>query len=283
MTTAVETAAPAAKRTPWKKLDATTRKLIEMFTENTGAQAGDSGGAYGRHWERNQGRDFLSEPEATLEAVYNPTEGQRFEALFQVSAFHYLGSRLTAAPEMNRRYQAYARSRRSEEHEMNIMESFAKEHLPAKGFDTGGIYGEGQPLVINTYNGEDSLSQTLQYVHFTVKEGWRSTTTYIILQVHGGCDVRGGYTDAVVFAADYSEGLTDNAGGSIYDGSNFWDTTNGGYSWDDNNGDKKGLDDYPVTLDPAKRGNGENIYVDENGIGYSPLTGEAFQVSGPSR
>lgn len=32
----------------------------------------DSGGAYGRNWERNQNRDFMQKPEATVEfSVYN--------------------------------------------------------------------------------------------------------------------------------------------------------------------------------------------------------------------
>ena len=30
------------------------KKVIEMLQENTGRHMLDSGGAYGRHWERNQ-------------------------------------------------------------------------------------------------------------------------------------------------------------------------------------------------------------------------------------
>ena len=36
--------------------------IISMLKENTGAHFLDSGGAYGRNWERNQARDFESEP-----------------------------------------------------------------------------------------------------------------------------------------------------------------------------------------------------------------------------
>jgi hypothetical protein len=36
--------------------------LLEMFQENTGAHMLDSGGAYGRNWERNQGKDLFEEP-----------------------------------------------------------------------------------------------------------------------------------------------------------------------------------------------------------------------------
>ena len=53
---------------------------------------------------------------------------------------------------------------------------------------------DGDPCSVNTYNGEDSLSQTLQYTAFgTSCEG------YILLQIHNGADVRGGYTAPRVF------------------------------------------------------------------------------------
>jgi len=47
---------------------------------------------------------------------------------------------------------------------------------------------------INTYNYENLLSQVLQFILLEGKDD-----TYIILQVHGGCDVRGGYTKPRVF------------------------------------------------------------------------------------
>ena len=50
-----------------------TNKLVyEMLTENTGSHMGDSGGAYGRHWERNQKRtieDFSNEEEENIEEI----------------------------------------------------------------------------------------------------------------------------------------------------------------------------------------------------------------------
>jgi len=51
---------------------------------------------------------------------------------------------------------------------------------------------------VNTYNGESMLSQVLQYTSlYHPDEGY-----YILLQIHGGCDVRGGYTDAKLFRLD---------------------------------------------------------------------------------
>ena len=42
--------------------DETKAVIADMLQENTGRHMLDSGGAYGRNWERNQGRDFDSEP-----------------------------------------------------------------------------------------------------------------------------------------------------------------------------------------------------------------------------
>ena len=42
--------------------------IKSMLLENTGKHFLDSGGESGRHWQRNQQRDFDSEPPITIEA-----------------------------------------------------------------------------------------------------------------------------------------------------------------------------------------------------------------------
>jgi hypothetical protein len=59
----------------------------------------------------------------------------------------------------------------------------------------GGIYGDGNPVTVNTYNNEDLLSQTIQFTYFEVEHG----DAIVMLQIHGGCDVRGGYTAPKLF------------------------------------------------------------------------------------
>lgn len=49
--------------------------------------------------------------------------------------------------------------------------------------------------IINTYNGESSLTQTLQFI--TLGDTYDSNI--IALSVHNGADVRGGYTDYKIF------------------------------------------------------------------------------------
>ena len=85
--------------------------------------------------------------------------------------------------------------------------------------EIGGIYGEDNPLSVNTYNGEDMLSQTIQYTYFCWGQGRGSRGAYVILQIHGGADVRGGYSTPHVFACDDNchdeTSIFDNSKGTI--------------------------------------------------------------------
>src|SRR5690606_21387600 len=62
-----------------------------------------------------------------------------------------------------------------------------------------GIFKVGESW--NTYNGEEFLSQTLQgtNLHLRGNESNFEFPDYVLLQVHNGADVRGGYTDAKLF------------------------------------------------------------------------------------
>ena len=65
--------------------------------------------------------------------------------------------------------------------------------------DSGGAYRQPE---FNTYNGDSDLSQILQGAWLEDADG----DTYLLLQIHGGCDARGGYTDAKLFKPQ-DEGL----------------------------------------------------------------------------
>jgi hypothetical protein len=149
--------------------------LAEMFTENTGAHLLDSGGAYGRHWERHQGkttRDFLAAPEIEIDS-YGVT----------LNAYHYLNNRLSYDPVMDAALGAYLDQ--SDNGYLEDMETFPE------------TLGAEDIFTINTYNGDSALSQTLQWTQWTL-----NGEQYYALQVHGGCDVRGGYTRPRVFTGD---------------------------------------------------------------------------------
>lgn len=153
--------------------------VFEMLTECTGVALCDSGGAYGRNWEKNQGKtleDFTSEPEVFVD---------REDGTYTISVFHYLTKQL------------------GRDH---YCEEFDAANVGAEDRDgnTYGVSAAGQMVLdkynarlsntFNSYNGEDFLSQVIQGTICELKG-----RLYVLLQLHGGCDVRGGYTDARMF------------------------------------------------------------------------------------
>jgi hypothetical protein len=175
--------------------------LAGMFTENTGRHMLDSGGAYGRNWEHNQGRttaDFLNAPHGTFDQYCGPT----------LSTFHFLNDRLDFDPELQAEFDAFSEA--EDDWGLPAMEGFAT----AAGWSF---------LTVNTYNHESALDQVIQYTQCSTEgEDACYYGDVVILQVHGGCDVRGGYTDPKVFrvTGDGEVGLLDDADVNIWcDGS----------------------------------------------------------------
>jgi len=157
----------------------TTEKLVSMLTENTGRSILDSGGAYGRNWERNQGLTldmWDNMPTATFDSRW----GQG-----NINVYYWLKERLTYAPVMDRLFRIFSAD--SDESHLADAEAFA-EHM-----------GETRIESYNSYNWENYLSQDIQWVDFEY-----GGEAYVLLQIHGGCDARGGYTKPVVFKP-YSE------------------------------------------------------------------------------
>ena len=162
--------------------------IFDMMTENTGRHMLDSGGAYGRHWERNQGKtieDFNSEPAATLDiAIRNYNGAPVVDLEVTASVFH----RLSGVLELDRLCKEF-NALPCDDWNSDIYgvssEGFA--WLEQKGFDL-------DQDAWNSYNWASNLSQTLQGQSVTLGD-----EEYILIQVHGGCDVRGGYTDAKLF------------------------------------------------------------------------------------
>lgn len=152
--------------------------IIGMLTENTGRHMLDSGGAYGRNWERNQDVDWDNTPEFVFDE-YGAT----------INVYHYLMDNLVFAEDWNAHWEAF-RDANPDEYDWSLMSQWVE----AIGGSTENEVGE-----FNTYNWENDLSQVLQGITFTLDTGGRYREGFVILQVHGGADVRGGYTAPKVF------------------------------------------------------------------------------------
>lgn len=159
--------------------------IKEMLTENTGSHPLDSGFGNGRHWQKNQGRDFENEPPVTYE-LYQYNDGT-YEIDRTVNVYHFL----------------------SELETDDVCDEFNNINTNSDNWDADcecyGISKEAWEYLethhdievehtFNTYNGDSDLSQVLQgsWIRLDGEQ-------YLILQVHNGADVRGGYTDARLF------------------------------------------------------------------------------------
>jgi hypothetical protein len=189
---------------------ATARILIELLTENTGRAMCDSGGTpkydeqgryigsehgYGRMYERNAGRAFEAEDDASLTI-------DEHEVSVTTRVFHWLKERLEFAPSMDEKFQDFANSEEQEnESWMQSMLAYV-DHLRDLGHDVTGLYGDGDPDIVYTYNHQNNLDQDIQFLYFEMDD-----EKYILLQTHNGCDARGGMSRARAFKmSDYSDG-----------------------------------------------------------------------------
>jgi hypothetical protein len=192
--------------------------IYEMMTENTGSHMLDSGGAYGRNHERNAKKtieDFRAEPSARLEVYYNPNFKEDitggYEFMPTVNIFHKLTDGCLTLDELCHEFNAMEVKDWDSEDFYGVS-SEGEKWLQDKGFITTDDLGD----TFNTYNYDNVFSQILQG-RFIQHEP--SDETYLVLQIHGGCDARGGYTDGKLFRVNkqYQEHYI-----VLDDGCNFW-------------------------------------------------------------
>jgi len=158
-----------------------------MLTENTGIAMCDSGGSGGRHWQRNQETDFDNEPEIWFDPIHeNDTDSENI--WFTVSVYKYLTSGILELDDLCNEFNALP------------VDDWNGDYYGTSGAGSCWIDSLERELTpdgeaFNTYNGECFLSQTLQGQLFERGDD----SKYLLLQIHQGADVRGGYTDAKLF------------------------------------------------------------------------------------
>jgi len=260
--------------------------IAEMLVENTGRHMLDSGGAYGRHWEKNS-KAAADDPVAFFEAqpdaywgnlsIYPNEnfrkEGDKLSADFYpvINVYHFLTEKLADYnAEMDAALHEFAETdamkdaywleimeafpehwaqlvarKRAEEEAQGFREDLEADEDPEAFLDSlaenfyvapTGFYGDGNCVTDNSYNHEDFLSQVIQFTYFE-----HDGESYVLLQIHGGCDVRGGYTEPRAFdCGTYSEmEIFDYSNASVYctndDCTARW-YTYGNSGWDNDEG-----------------------------------------------
>lgn len=164
-----------------------TKELVyKMLTECTGVHMCDSG-FYGRHWERNQKKtieDFENEPE---EHIYKENE----YIYRDLSVYHYLSElELDDICDRFNRIQSQSDNWDSDFNSDEFVYGVSSEAQQVLEHHNQVIINRSW----NTYNYESDLVQTLQGANLTI-----NNEEYILIQIHNGADVRGGYTDAKLF------------------------------------------------------------------------------------
>jgi len=160
------------------------RLIYKMLIENTGSHVCDSGGIYGRNFQRNKKKtinDFIREDEETI-----VRSGDYWERT--VSVFHYL-----SGLELDELCDKFNRRN-------NNCEDWEGEYYGVckRASDWLQTYEPREVSVTNTYNYDSDLSQILQWTELEIFIDGQYER-YFLMQIHGGCDARGGYTDAKMF------------------------------------------------------------------------------------
>lgn len=206
----------------------TEQMVVQQLTENTGRALCDSGDAYGRNWQRNQGKDFSAAPAVTVrwDVWRRPGDDHPGELSLcgTVDLYHWMTRNLEFDAELQAQLDEFAAREENEDSSwLQIQGEFADYLHDRDGH-------EAEPRVINTYNDPDNvdLSQVLQYVELYTED--RHEPSHLIVSVHGGCDVRGGYTSPVVYRLryEYWEALDTARVSCVYTSDFSWDFSAGG-------------------------------------------------------
>lgn len=220
--------------------------VYSMLKTNTGIAMMDSGGDNGRMWQRNATKslkDFQSEPSVSVS----------FDGYLDVtfSVFHHLTNTLELDALCDRFNKLPCDNWDGEFYGTSDKQC---EWLEKRGFEV-----DKHRNSFNTYNWDSNLSQVLQGTFLKNR-----IESYVLLQVHGGADVRGGYTDAKLFKCESDYFLNEMAFFGL-DGEDALDYTSGGdvaiYNRD--TGDSDYLDNAGIDALCAKY-NGQTINGEVN-------------------
>ena len=168
----------------------TTEKIIyKMLTENTGEHFLDSGGAYGRHWQRNQKKslnDFKKEDYITYD---------KYDCIYK-SLFHHLNESLTYNSKLTNKLNNWIK--KDKYHYADNPDGRCNDRQSVEEFMSEFIYPDKKIYSNYTYNEDNVLSQDIQFIYSEIYE-----TDIIALSIHNGCDARGGLTDYKIFNVDW--------------------------------------------------------------------------------
>jgi len=190
-----------------------------------------------------------------------------------IDLFHFLADRLMITPEseeLEKKFEEYDREHPDEDY-LEEMENFANQENDED---------EEEVYIENSYERESALSQDIQYAIFH-----KNDRTFVILQIHGGADIRGGYTEPYIFEINDEAELLDDGYIYAYVGDKYWESYDGGYNWEfkgtcypsdvaQGNPDIPRSNEYPRSWEITKEG----VFYKPTGepISFSSHMGESY-------
>ncbi len=193
------------------KLTKTQKAIIEMLTQNTGSHILDSGGAYGRHWQRNQTRSLFDEP-----AVCAVVGIKDF--YLKVSLAHWLDYNLEFDGKTSRSFYSFVAKQDPFESYDSILDAYIdkkKWTLLSSGY---------------TYNYENAFDQ--DFIWSTIEDA--DGDLHIVVRSHNGCDARAGFSSPFFFTSKTDDGINTTPTLSIYCNGcdTIWDSHDSGYRYE---------------------------------------------------
>lgn len=166
------------------KLTKTQKAIFNQLSENTGSNICDSGNAYGRNFDK-----YKNAP--------NFNERLRFETDYAIIPVHvFMNNNLDRSDSAVTIEKMIVKELKRQKNDCPKLGYFNGDDIIEILKDFGGVetcYG-GMKWE-NTYNYNNcDLSQTLQYMIFQM-----NGKNFAIVETHNGCDVRGGYSNGVVY------------------------------------------------------------------------------------
>lgn len=194
-----------------------------MLQENTGRHFLDSGGAYGRHWERNsQLPNTIKYWDSTPTGWLNVWGGKNPEIYGTISLYHFLVRVLHWYDEVSKLNKLWDKFWREDEDDKSwdkLMGEFYDKYKTKFHFQR--YQGES----FYTYNHENAMSQDFIWS--------KLSDEFCFIQIHGGCDARGGFTVPKIFAYD-SDYIYDFSRYTIGCGSDHrWEFCDGRFEYTD--------------------------------------------------
>lgn len=179
----------------YQKASVTERKLYDLFVVPVDRNICDSGSVYGCKNDYNRKRNLFVEP-CTYFDITRLNDGQAWFNIY-VNTFRLLCKCLKYNAKEDMRFQEWY-----QQHD-NWLDAIEHEDCT---FKPQGYFGSSW-RVYNSYNDESSrLDNVIQYAKYPYerycgydRDEGDIDSNWMIVQIHGGCDVRSGYSAPVLF------------------------------------------------------------------------------------